>query len=95
MLKQYSKKSLIFGGIGIIGELAMGLLSARLNPAMTSPSTIILIIYVVFALMILVGLYYHLKAKGRSPLWLIVIVFNLIGLIILLSLKDKSTTTDK
>lgn len=92
MIKKYSKKSLLFGSIGIIGEFAVVALVIALHTDLSSPniSNIIMIISGVFGLMVLVALYYYLKAKGRSQIWLLALFFNLIGIIVLGLLKDKN-----
>ena len=41
-----------------------------------------------------ISLWYLLKAKGRSELWLFTLIFSVVGLMIIFLLKDHTTSTE-
>ncbi len=43
--------------------------------------------------LLIIGLVYYAKAKGRHPAWGIMGLLSIIGLIVLALLKDRSTAT--
>jgi len=96
MLKSYSKKSLKFAIIGITGQIvvtALTLLFEIVPSAYQAINISVALIQITFGILIIMGFWYYLKAKGRSPFWLILLFFNLIGIIIIASLKDKYIMT--
>ena len=77
MIKKYNNISL---AVGIPGLLLQIVGNVAGQPLVTILGTILL----------LVGLAYYAKAKGRSKAWCLMAFLSLIGLIVLACLKDKA-----
>ena len=78
MIAKYNKISLAVGSPGIILQIAGIIMSS-------------LLVQLLGTVLLLVGLVYYAKAKGRSPVWCLFAFLSIIGLIVLACLKDKST----
>ncbi len=96
MTAEYNKKSFIFGIPGIVLQTAGCFI--RTPEGMSTPLGVIFVL--VGTVLLLIGLTFYAKAKGRHPAWCLFGLLSIIGLIILVCLKDKSvqkaseTTTD-
>ena len=53
------------------------------------------LVYLLGTILLLAGLAYYAKAKGRSPAWCLFAFLSFIGLIVLFCLKDKAAETQK
>ena len=91
MIKKYNNISLAVGIPGLLLPIIGPLICANL-PGMGG--LILLIVNVLFVLigtvLLLIGLAYYAKAKGRSSWWCLMASLWLIGLIVLACLKDKA-----
>ena len=79
MIKAYNTKSLAWGIPGIVLQFASGGIQ---NEAMN------LILVVVGTAMLIAGLAYYAKGKGRTPAWGLMGLFSILGLIVLALLPD-------
>ena len=77
MIKRYNNISLAFGVPGLLLQIAGGVMH---QPLIVIPGTVLLMI----------GLAYYAKAKGRHPAWCLMGFLSIIGLIILALLKDRA-----
>ena len=75
MIKSHNNTSLAFGIPGLILQVA--------GQVMGQP-----IVLLVGTVLLMVGLAFYAKAKGRSPAWCLMGFLSLIGLIVLACLKD-------
>ena len=88
MIKRCNRQSLIFGVSGIVLRFS-ALVPVLLFPAHSAVGGSIAVI--MFALgtgLLFTGLVYYAKAKGRSGAFALLGLFDLLGIIILASLKD-------
>ena len=80
MIKELNNKSLAFGIPGLILCVFGALRHFGL------------VIYIIGSILVIIGLAYYSKSKGYS-IWLGLLgLFNLLGIIVLLSLKDQTIT---
>jgi hypothetical protein len=88
MIAHYNNKSLALGIPGLILQIG-GNIGTR---ATESPGVVSLMLLasLVGTVLLMVGLAYYAKAKGRSPWWCLMGFLSLIGLIVLAFLKDKA-----
>ncbi len=102
MIAQYNTLSLALGAPGLIMQIAG--MAIRQNAsgtsingrlAVTDPSmfNLGLLLGLVGTALLLTGLAYYAKAKGRSPWWCLFAFLSLIGLIVLACLKDQSSSS--
>jgi len=78
MIKRYNNISLTVGIPGLIIQIAGYLMDNQ--PFLLLAGTVLLII----------GLVYYAKAKGRSPAWGFMGLLSIIGMIVLACLKDMA-----
>jgi uncharacterized membrane protein len=86
MIKEYNRKSFYFGIPGIILQIA-GQLMRDSTGGITSLG---LVISLAGTALLITGLVFYAKAKGRHPAWCLMAFLSIIGLIVLACLKDKS-----
>ena len=77
MIKRYNHISFAWGIPGIVLQIGGHLIG---QPLVLLLGTVLLV----------VGLAYYAKAKGRSPAWCLMAVLSLIGLFVLARLKDRA-----
>lgn len=82
MIAKYNNISLTCGIPGIILQIAGRLIG---QPVVIIAGTVLL----------MVGLAYYAKAKGRSPAWCLMGFLSLVGLIVLACLKDCSKNCEQ
>ena len=86
MIAEYNKKSLVFGIPGIILQIAGNFM--RTPNGLFTPLGWLAVLG--GTALLLVGLAFYAKAKGRHSAWCLFAFLSLIGLIVLACLKDKS-----
>jgi Ca2+/Na+ antiporter len=91
MIQEYNRKSFYFGIPGIILQLS-GRIMANEIPKNENLGAVYIFVGTV---LLLVGLLYYAKAKGRHPAWCLMAFLSFIGLIVLACLKDKSEVKNK
>ena len=89
MIAEYNRKSFIYGIPGIILQIAGNFFRTG-EGEITSLGALLVLIGTA---LLLVGLVFYAKAKGRHPAWSLFAFLSLIGLLILALLKDKSNTS--
>jgi hypothetical protein len=82
MITKYNNVSLAFGIPGIVLQLVGAF----------APSVLVQLLGTA---LLIVGLAYYAKAKGRNPAWCLFAFLSIIGLIVLACLKDRSVTVAK
>jgi hypothetical protein len=98
MIASYNRLSLAFGIPGIILQIGgqvvsnMATATAANQPAAVNPlmATVGLLAALAGTALLLVGLAYYAKAKGRNPAWCLLAFLSCIGLIVLACLSDQS-----
>lgn len=88
MIAEYNRQSFIYGVPGIVLQIG-----GRIVTVMAENGTMIaagVVTTVVGTLLLLVGLAFYAKAKGRHPAWCLMAFLSIIGLIVLALLKDRS-----
>lgn len=84
MIARYNNLSLALGVPGLILEF-VGIAMSGANP--DNPTTG-RVVTALGAAMLIAGLGLYARAKGRSPLWAVMGLFSILGLIVLALLKD-------
>jgi len=82
MIKKFNNISLLVGIPGLILQIAGHMMR---NAKQEGIGVLLL---VVGTAMLLVGMVYYAKAKGRNPAWCLLAFLSFIGLIVLACLKD-------
>jgi RsiW-degrading membrane proteinase PrsW (M82 family) len=90
MIARYNNISLALGAPGIILQIVGQIL--RESPQYQDVGRLLLVLGTG---LLLVGLAFYAKAKGRHPAWRLMAFLSLIGLIVLASLKDHATANDQ
>ena len=75
MIKRYNNISLLSGVPGLILQIAGRVINEPL-------------VMLVGTILLMIGLAYYAKAKGRHPAWCLMGFLSIIGLIVLACLKD-------
>ena len=88
MIAKYNRKSLAFGLPGILIQVCCVVINeTATSPALLAVSPVVLLVG--FALL-MTGVYFYVKSKGRNPAWSVLACFSFLGLIILACLKDHA-----
>ncbi len=98
MIPQYNKKSLWFGLPGFVLQFACKMPIGLADLGHGSPDWVLTVCeigYWVGTALLIVGLGYYAKSKGRDPGWGLVGLFSIIGLLVLICLKDQTKTPEK
>jgi hypothetical protein len=92
MITRYNNLSLLLGVPGFLLQAAGNVLYMGNQVPTGDPSTRALgqVALLVGTVLLLIGLVYYAKAKGRSPWWCLLAFLSLIGLIALACLEDRS-----
>jgi len=88
MIKEYNNKSFYFGIPGIILQI----LGSLMRDSTGEITAIGALISLTGTALLITGLVFYAKAKGRHPAWCLMAFLSIIGLIVLACLKDKSAT---
>lgn len=88
MIAEYNNKSLLFGIPGIL--LQIGGRVAQEMGGTEAMAAAGLAAALLGTVLLMVGLAYYAKAKGRHPAWCLMAFLSIIGLIVLAVLKDQS-----
>lgn len=88
MIARYNHKSLAFGIPGLVLQIAGNMAAQRpeASNAVSNGTTAMLL----GTVLLMVGLAFYAKAKGRNPAWCLMAFFSFIGLLVLAMLKDMS-----
>jgi hypothetical protein len=85
MIVRYNRISFVWGVPGIILQVVGQVMSQSAASHDTGIGILGL-----GTLLLLVGLAYYARAKGRSPLWCLMAFLSVIGLLVLATLSDKA-----
>ena len=86
MITKYNNISLVFGAPGIILQTA----GTIMTDGMKNENMIGLLLLLLGSVLLLIGLGFYAKAKGRHPAWCLMAFLSFIGLVVLASLSDKT-----
>ena len=103
MIPEYNRKSLGLGVSGIVLQILPFPVSAALHArGLDQPGDVndtiglaIGFLPIVGTLLLLAGLAYYAKAKGRHPAWCLLAFFSCVGIVVLALLKDKVPHGDR
>ena len=84
MIQRYNSISLATGIPGLVLQIAGNVMIRGQGESAGMPVALI------GTVLLMVGLAYYAKAKGRNPAWCLMAFLSLIGLIVLACLKDRS-----
>ena len=88
MIAHYNTKSLAYGVPGLVLQIGGNIAAqATENPTTAAIATAATLLGTI---LLLIGLAFYAKAKGRHPAWCLMAFLSLIGLIVLACLKDKA-----
>lgn len=87
MIKKYNNKSFCFGIPGIILQIG-GRFIGGSTMELTALNGVVIL---TGTALLIIGLSYYAKAKGRHSAWCLMAFLSIIGLIVLALLKDKSS----
>ena len=90
MIAHYNTKSLIVGAPGLALQLCGGLLARTLIADPATADMAAAAALGVGTILLLIGLAFYAKAKGRHPAWCLMAFLSLIGFIVLALLQDKA-----
>ncbi len=94
MIARFNRISLLYGIPGILLQIAAPLVGYWIVPDVPQFQGVAAELQAVVALigtsLLLAGLAYHAKAKGRSPWWCLLAFFSCIGWLGLALLQDRS-----
>ena len=93
MIARYNKLSLAWGVPGIILQIVGEIMRTSspqegVGKLLAGDPVIGFLVTLAGTVLLLVGLAYYAKAKGRSPAWSLMAFLSLVGLIVLACLKD-------
>lgn len=90
MIPEYKRKSNIAAGVclaGFVGTFASAYLGAASAPNPTT-AVVLPVFLLVAGTSFIAACWYYIKAKARSGWWILVLLLQLIGLIVIAALKD-------
>ena len=88
MIAKYDRMSFVWGVPGIVLQIAGNvLLQGTPSPLAAIAAVLVL---VTGTGLLFVGIAYYAKSRGRHPAWCLLALLSIIGLLILLCLKDKA-----
>lgn len=94
MIKKYNNLSFVWGVPGIIIQSGGQVLAQMAERPGSEPDPLLTLsgcgITLVGTGLLMVGLAYYAKSRGRHPVWCLMGLLSCIGLIVLALLKDKS-----
>jgi hypothetical protein len=95
MIKRYNTRSFIFGVPGLLLQiLGNGMVQVGNDPNVVGEHSPILLLGAVCALtgtaLLLIGLAYYARSRGRHPAWCLLAFLSCLGLICLAFLSDKA-----
>ena len=88
MNRSHHRTSLAWGIPGVLLQIAGNTLAAVAIFGYGKPEMGQAVLFIAGLVCLMIGLVYYAKAKGRSPIWGLLGVFSIFGLIILACLKD-------
>lgn len=88
MIAKYNRMSFVWGVPGILLQIAGNILAQGAQSALTA--RLGLVVALVGTGLLLVGIASYALAKGRHPAWCLLALLSIIGVVMLLFLKDKA-----
>ena len=90
MIQRHNRLSLALGIPGIALHLASIWLPALFGLKGAIASALLIVTFLLGTALLLAGLIFYAKAKGRSAWWSLFAILGIIGLVVLACLKDKT-----
>lgn len=95
MIQAYKKKTSVAGTVCLVAIIAAFILASIVDPKQSQVVSLVLpVLSLVAGIAFIAACWFHIKAKGRSGWWILVLVFNLLGLLILMLLKDRAPSSE-
>src|SRR5712692_3388455 len=95
MIAEYKKKTSIAGIVCVLAVIAVLVLASLIDPKQSAFLSISgPLLSLTAGIAFIYAAWCHIKAKWRSGWWILVLVFNLLGIVILALLKDRSNVEE-
>ncbi len=96
MIAEYQKKTSVAGVVCLAAVVGVLVLAALTDPKDAGIGSIFgALLSMIAGVAFIYAAWCHIKAKGRSGWWILVLVFNLLGILILALLKDRTIVDEK
>jgi hypothetical protein len=92
MIAEHNRMSLFYGVPGVILQFPGPFLVEYLWP---QANWLPKLVAIVGSVLLLVGLSYYARAKGRNPAWCLLAFLSWLGILLLALLEDRSGTISK
>lgn len=96
MIPAYQKKTSVAGAVCLVAVVGVLVLAALSDPKQAGLGSIVgALLSIIAGVAFIYAAWCYIKAKGRSGGWILVLVFNLLGILILALLKDRTVVDEK
>lgn len=91
MIPAYKKKTNSAGAVCLVTMIGAAVWVTLSDPKQVGLGSVAVpLLSLVAGIAFICACWFHIKAKGRSGWWILVLVFNLLGLVILALLRDRA-----
>src|SRR5438552_10797674 len=95
MIQAYKKKTSVAGTVCVVAIILAVIIASIFDPKQSQLVSLVLpLLSLIAGVAFIAVCWFHIKARGRSGWWILVLVFNLLGLLILMLLKDRATGSE-
>jgi len=96
MIQAYKKKTGTAGAVCLVAIIAAVVITSAVDPKQAGLANVVVpLLSLVAGIAFVLACWFHIKAKGRSGWWMLVLPLNLLGLVILALLKYRATGDEK
>ena len=96
MIPAYKKKTGAAGTVCLVAIIAAVVVASAIDPKQPGIANVVVpLLSLVAGVAFICACWFHIKAKGRSGWWILVLALNLLGIVILALLKDHATGGEK
>ncbi len=96
MIPEYKKKMSVAGVVCISAVVGVLVLAELADPKQAGQGNIVgPLMSIIAGVAFIYAAWCNIKAKGRSGWWILVLVFNLIGILMIALLKDHTIADEK
>ena len=96
MIQAYKKRTSAAGAVCLVAIIAAVVIASVIDPKQPGLANVVVpLLSLAAGIAFVLACWFHIKAKGRSGWWMLVLPLNLLGLVILALLKDRATSDEK
>jgi len=96
MIAEYKKKTSVAGTVCLVAIIGAAVLAILIDPKQPGLGSIAVpLLSLIAGIAFIYACWCHIKAKGRSGWWILVLVLNILGIVILALLKDRANADEK